>query len=74
MINDIDYGLSAYIYEGHNNKLYTVLSSNDLLRHLNSIYENDRKLYNSKKMQKLHQLVAEMDENRNPVLMIATYK
>lgn len=74
MINDIDLGLSAFLYEGHQNALYTVIEPNDLLRHLNEIYENEPDKYMSEKMAPLRKIAHSIDENTNPILMISYYK
>ncbi|MCW9707045.1 6-bladed beta-propeller [Fodinibius salsisoli] len=74
MINDIDYGLATYIYEAHDNVLYTVIGANTLLRHLNDLYENEPQKYKSPKMKELRELAHSIDKNRNPILMVMPFK
>jgi hypothetical protein len=74
IINDIDYGLGSYFYEAYDNKLYTVINANDLLTHLNDIYENEPKKYQSSKTNRIHELVQLIDDKRNPILVTLYFK
>jgi hypothetical protein len=74
LVNDIDYGLVPYFYESFDNALYTVIEANDLLRHLNDIYENEPSKYADPKMKRLRELANSLNENSNPILQIATFK
>lgn len=74
LTNDIDYGKLPYMFEAHDNVLYTAVGANFLLRHLDDLYQNDREKYNSPKMKKLRNLADSIDENSNPVLIAMPFK
>ncbi|NBC04812.1 MAG: 6-bladed beta-propeller [Bacteroidetes bacterium] len=72
--NDIDYGYVPFIYESFGNSLYTIIEANDLLRHLNDMYENEPEKYGDPKMERLRELGNSLNGNSNPILQIATFK
>jgi|GEM_PF-853713 len=74
MINDIDYGVTSYMYEAHANALYTVIGSNKLINHLNDLYKNHPSKYQDPRTKELIKLANLIDANRNPILMVATFK
>ncbi|MCC5907885.1 MAG: 6-bladed beta-propeller [Balneolaceae bacterium] len=71
--NDIDFGYVPIFYESYDNALYTIIESNDLLRHINEIYENDPEKYADPKMRRLIELAHDLTDNNNPILKIATF-
>jgi len=72
--NDIDYNYVPFFFESHNNALYTVIEANDLLRHLNEIYENEPEKYADPRMERLRELSYSLNDNSNPILQIANFK
>ncbi|MGD8747671.1 MAG: 6-bladed beta-propeller [Balneolaceae bacterium] len=74
MINDIDFGVTSYMYEAHGNALYTVIGANKLVNHLNVLYNNHPDKYQDPRTRGLIKLANSIDANRNPILMVATFK
>ncbi|MTI87933.1 MAG: 6-bladed beta-propeller [Balneolaceae bacterium] len=68
-VNDIDYGPSPYIYLSSDESLYSYVEANDMLRHLNELYNNDREKYFSREVEQLRRIADSMRENSNPILM-----
>jgi len=73
-INDLDYGFIPFIYDNSDEALFTVIEANDLLHHLNEIYENEPEKYSSPQMRQLVQLGQQLNDNSNPILQILTFK
>jgi len=73
-INNIDYGPSPFLYSSSDEYLYSYVNAGDLLRRLNSVYQNNREIYGSDKMKELRRLASDMREESNPVLMRLTFK
>lgn len=74
LTNDIDNGFVPFFYETDDNSMYSVIESNELLRHLNQVYENDYETYADPKMRELRNLAQTLSDNSNPILQIATFK
>lgn len=72
--NDIDYGWLPYIFLAHDNALYTVMESSNLLRHLDDLYENEREKYESPEMKELRALSDTINEKSNPILVKIPFK
>ncbi|HMB96910.1 MAG TPA: 6-bladed beta-propeller [Balneolaceae bacterium] len=72
--NDIDYNYVPFFFESHDNALYTIIEANDLLRHLNEIYENEPEKYADPRMERLRELGYSLNDNSNPILQIASFK
>ena len=73
-INDIDYGFVPFMYDSSDKALFSIIESNEILRHLNEIYENEPEKYKSPQMSRLVQLGQKLSDNSNPVLQILTFK
>lgn len=74
LTNDIDNGFVPFFYDTDDNKMYSVIESNELLRHMNQVYENDYEIYADPKMSELRNLAQTLSDNSNPILQIATFK
>ena len=74
LTNDIDNGFVPFFYETDDNRMYSVIESNELLRHMNQVYENNYETYTDPKMSELRDLVQTLSDNSNPILQIATFK
>jgi len=74
LTNDIDNGFVPFFYETDDNRMYSVIESNELLRHMNQVYENNYEIYADPKMSELRTLAQTLSDNSNPILQIATFK
>lgn len=73
-VNDIDFGPSPYIYLSSDESLYSYIGANEMLRHLNSLYNNDREKYFSKELKHMRNIADSIREDSNPILMRLDFK
>jgi|AntRauTorckE6833_2_1112554.scaffolds.fasta_scaffold01340_7 hypothetical protein len=74
LYNDIDYGFVPFMYESDDTALYSIIETNDLLRHLNKVYKETPDIYQNPKMRNLIDLAHSFPQNGNPILQILKFK
>lgn len=72
--NDIDYGFVPFMYESDDTSLYAIIETNELLRHLNKVYNETPEIYQNPKMKELIDLAHSLPQNGNPILQILRFK
>ncbi|MFD2532893.1 6-bladed beta-propeller [Gracilimonas halophila] len=72
--NDIDYGFVPFMYESDDTALYAIIETNELLRHLNKVYNETPEIYQNPKMKELIDLAHSLPQNGNPILQILRFK